>query len=197
MQDLYPLTLFALTASLIDYGPIPRRGDGLAGISGCSQPGCFGPLHFGQGGLRRIAKSRTGFQVRDIGNVAAVFLTVKDIDMVIAHKIPLPASKREEAEKLFFRFEADIITLHQTQELADLIRLRLAANILQVHKFRAIWLAEDMMAAADPQKAETKALHQIAKVSKGDVLKMPLNQSAEELFSVHCPSIPKESFRFN
>jgi hypothetical protein len=86
--------------------------------------------------------------------------------VVIAHKIPLPALKKEDAEVLFFRFEGNIITFHQTQELADLIRLSLAANISQVHKFRAIWLAEDVMAAADPQNAETKVLHQWQKSAK-------------------------------
>ena len=91
----------------------------------------------------------------------------------------------------------DIITLHQSQELANLIRLGLTADILQVHQFRAIWSAEDVMAAADTQEAKTKALHQMAKVSEGDVLKMPLDQSAEELLPIHFFSIPNESVLFN
>ena len=72
-----------------------------------------------------------------------------------------------------------------------MIRLRLTADILQVHKFLAIRSAEDVVAAADPQQLKAKALDQTAKVGKGNVLQIPPGQPAEELFALPSSFIPK------
>jgi len=51
------------------------------------------------------------------------------------------------------------MALDQAQELANLIRLGLAADVLKVHKLRRVWMYENVMTAADAGKPKAKTVN--------------------------------------
>src|SRR5438309_1011186 len=50
------------------------------------QPGVLGDLHLSHRFFRCFAESGARFQIRDVGDVAAIFLTVKYVNVVITHR---------------------------------------------------------------------------------------------------------------
>lgn len=74
-----------LTCRRVNGGAVTGLGNGFpAGAAGL-QPCSFCNLHFAQRLLGSAAKGGAGFQVGDVGDVAAVLLAVKQVDMVVAH----------------------------------------------------------------------------------------------------------------
>src|ERR1039458_3711849 len=65
------------------------------------QPCRLGQLHLAESLFRRLAKARARLQVRDVGNIAAVFLAVEQVDVVIAHKLSLSGSSFEYSLRAF------------------------------------------------------------------------------------------------
>ncbi len=73
----------------MNHRPVLRDWDGFALSPSRFEPGFFGDLDLRQGLSRGIAECRTTVQVRDIGNISAVLLAVKDVDVVIFHHYPV------------------------------------------------------------------------------------------------------------
>jgi hypothetical protein len=70
--------------------------------------------------------------------------------------------------------------LDQIQKLTDLVRLGLAANILNVDEFGNAWALENVMAAADPDQGEAECLDQRLEFRKPDVVRSG-NQLLQQL----------------
>src|SRR6516225_9185297 len=70
---------------LVDCRPIAGLGDGFAASFGHLQPLCLGDLHLAHRFLRRFPKRRAEFQVRNVGNVTAIVVAVKHVDVIILH----------------------------------------------------------------------------------------------------------------
>jgi hypothetical protein len=62
--------------------------------------------------------------------------------------------------------------------LPDLVRLRLAADFLQVHEFRQRSMLKDVMTSTDAHQTKPEALHKIANVAKANVLKVAIEEAA-------------------
>jgi hypothetical protein len=62
--------------------------------------------------------------------------------------------------------------------LPDLIRLALAGDILEVQQFVHARVLKDVMTSADAGETKSEALDEVAKISKGDVLKMTIEKAA-------------------
>ena len=65
--------------------PIFWLRNGLAVLSSGSEPGFLGKLDFLQCRLRRLAERRASFQVRDVSDISAIGIAVKNVDVVIFH----------------------------------------------------------------------------------------------------------------
>jgi hypothetical protein len=74
-----------LTAELVDGGTIVRFGDWLARLTSRCEPVRLGSLDFRERLLWSVAEGGASEEVRNIGDVAAVFLAPKDVDVVVLH----------------------------------------------------------------------------------------------------------------
>jgi hypothetical protein len=74
-----------LRSSLVDKGSVTRRWNGLAGRAGGFEPGGLGPLNLGQCLFGGLPEGGAGFEIGDVGDVAAVLLTVEYVDVVVGH----------------------------------------------------------------------------------------------------------------
>ncbi len=70
---------------LVNYWSVTRRWYGFSGLLGRFNPRLFGFFHLLQGLLWSFTESGAGIQVGKIGDVAAIFLVIKDVDVVILH----------------------------------------------------------------------------------------------------------------
>ncbi len=69
----------------MNHQPVLRDWDRSALSPSRFEPGFFGDFDLRQGLSRGTTECRTTVQVRDIGNMSAVLLAVKDVDMIIFH----------------------------------------------------------------------------------------------------------------
>lgn len=66
-----------------------------------------------------MAERRAGVEVRDVGDIAAVLVAVKDVDVIVAQRS---------------YFHAKIVSVDDLDHLTHLVRLRLSANFLHVER---------------------------------------------------------------
>jgi hypothetical protein len=66
--------------------------------------------------------------------------------------------------------QLQIIPLNEAQELANLVRFRLAVVMLKAEPVLKAGVPEDVVAAADVMQVEAEPLDQIDEVCEGDVL---------------------------
>ncbi len=63
------------------------------------------------------------------------------------------------------------MSLDQVQELTDLLRLGLAANILNVDEFGNAGILENVLAAADSDRRKTESLDQRPEFREPDIMR--------------------------
>ena len=103
--------------SRVDGGPVARLGQWFLFRARCFKPCLLRDKDFLQCFLRRPAKRRTGFQVRNVGDISTVFLAEKDIDVIVVHDSPSKLSRNS-----------------STQQLPHLVRLGLSFYVLNVQR---------------------------------------------------------------
>jgi hypothetical protein len=65
--------------------------------------------------------------------------------------------------------QAQSVPLDQPEELADLVRLRLTANLLQVEELAHVRVDEEVVASARPPQLESERLDQPLHVGERDI----------------------------
>ncbi len=155
---------------LVDDGPVAGRRDGFAGLAGRFEPGLLGLGNFSQGLLRGGSEGRARIQVGDIGDIAAVFVAVKDVDMVVGASGVL---------------QLNIIFFYEAKELPNLVRFGFTGDLLKVDQLRDVGMSKDVVATPGALENETKALGQTEHIRKRDIPKITLRKFLEELLAIH------------
>ena len=70
---------------MIDSGSVFGFGDGSSFVASGFDPGFFGDLDLLEGFFGGIGKGRTGVEVGDVGDVAAVGVAIEDVNMIVFH----------------------------------------------------------------------------------------------------------------
>src|SRR2546430_315547 len=71
----------------VDGWTVACLGDGFSAGTARLQPCFLGDLDFAQRFLGRLAKGGARFQVRNISHIAAVFFAVKEVDVIVFHRL--------------------------------------------------------------------------------------------------------------
>jgi len=86
--------------------------------------------------------------------------------------------------------QAQSVPLDQPEELADLVRLRLTANLLQVEELANVRVDEDMVAPACPSQLEPERLDQPLNVGERDVPEIAASDPRKEPPRIHNATLP-------
>jgi len=71
-----------------------------------------------------------------------------------------------------------IIAFDETQELADLVRLRLPVHFLEVYQLRNAWMREDLVASFLAHRTESERFNQPDKIRIADIPKRSAGNSS-------------------
>jgi hypothetical protein len=85
-------------------------------------------------------------KIRDVGNIAVVFVTIEKIDVMVFHRL------------FFALIKGEVVLFDQLEKLADLIRLGLSIFVLEVEWFGNARMLKDMMAATDARSSKPKVM---------------------------------------
>src|SRR3990170_7490957 len=86
--------------------------------------------------------------------------------------------------------QSQSVPLDQAEELADLIRLRLPADLLQVEKLGNVGVDEDVVASARPPELEAERLNEPPHVRERDIRQVAANEPREEPPRIHGATLP-------
>src|SRR5438128_11743328 len=82
------------------------------------------------------------------------------------------------------------VPLHQSEELANLVGLRLAAYVLQIDKFVNARVNENVMASARAPELEAERLHQPPHIREGDVRDIATSEPRKQPSRIHVAKLP-------
>jgi hypothetical protein len=77
------------------------------------------------------------------------------------------------------------VTLHEVQQLAELVGLGLAASGLEVDPLGDLWVPVNMVTALDSVQLEAEGLNQALRVFESDVGQLAVGEAIKELPGVH------------
>ena len=81
--------------------------------------------------------------------------------------------------------------LDQLHDLPNLIRLRLTADLLEIHQLGNVGMRKDMVASADARQPEAESLDEADHVREGDIVGSSPSEPLQQLSAIHAARLPR------